>query len=554
MKTDYSDVIRKGVEKSMPHQTKTLAQLHAHDQIPDPVANGHIIAASMGMGKTYTAITYSIQRRLSGQNRDHVPALVVCGKSVAPNWVAELNKFYPGIPVLYYHRDVMHKAFDTIDRDDFSRYWFVVTTYDVVKHAAKKLDLLKTTESEERFGGFTKKFIDRPRFVPKSDAVGPRLLFSTHFYEVIADESQTMANPTAQVFKGMMLIHSRKYLCLSGTPIRNGALDIFSQYRWMGFEKIRHPKEWKVESVQQHGLDKYNIRITYADSGVPLPDMHRKTVPIKFHSQHESIIFAYYLQKSRQLMSYYNEHRDNESVGALLGCFQRMLQACMAPYLITPESKRNPEKAIKETNILQDLEDLNARRDGLIQWMQDIKGDAGFGSAKMRAFEEVFRKIPMSEKVLVFSSFTSALDLAKKTLEHYHPDVDTLIIDGSHSLIQREQILTTFRTEPSYQVLFIGYKTGSEGLNVQSANHVIFLEPWWCPAVQDQAIARAHRMGQTKDVHVYDLVVENSLDSRIMETIERKRAIIAEILDGSTSITKGAKGLTIDLMRKLICN
>jgi len=518
---------------------------------PNKLVQGFIVMASMGLGKTLIALVYALQcRMMREQVKPHFPTLIVCPKSVAQEWVSNINKFFPGIPFLYYHRDALKKSFDVLTRADFAKFWFVITTYDVVKTCAKNMDLLEKTETQE-IGFGARKFIDRPLFVYNPEAEGARVLFTTRFYEIIADESHRMSTPTTMVYQSMMLLHAEKYLCLSGTPIMNKPTDLFSQLRWMGYTTIRHQKDWKADSIKVEQLDRIVLKINYEDANIILPALHRHRVAVKFMDPNEKVVFDYYLQKSRRLMNAYDENGGVQTFGALLGCFIRLAQTCIAPYLITPDSKRDPKKTEFETNIADDISNLRAINPGIVSWLLNPEGTAGIHSSKMLAFRKVFSRVPLGQKVLVFSSYTSALALAQKTLAYWHPEVGTHLIEGSKNHHQRSQILESFKTDDAVSVLFMGYKVGSEGLNIQEANHVIFLEPWWCPAVQDQALARTYRMGQTEEVHVYDLVVEDSIDTRIMGVMASKREMTKMILEGSTSISVKS-GLSADMIRSFL--
>ena len=140
----------------------------------------------------------------------------------------------------------------------------------------------------------------------------------------------------------------------------------------------------------------------------------------------------------------------------------------------------------------------------------------------------------MNGKVLVFSTFTSALDLLADACDEYLPDFKYLQVDGGTVGNERQRLFDRFRKKKRIQGLFLSYKVGSEGITLTEATHVIPIEPWWNDAVPCQAIHRSWRLGQKNDVEVHNILVENSIEDKMRSICEGKDEMSKAIMKGST--------------------
>jgi SNF2 family DNA or RNA helicase len=141
---------------------------------------------------------------------------------------------------------------------------------------------------------------------------------------------------------------------------------------------------------------------------------------------------------------------------------------------------------------------------------------------------------PQRDKVIVFSQWTSMLDLVEQALRR--AGYEFRRIDGRMNLMQREEQLKDFKMRAKVSVLLLSLRAASLGLNLVVANHVVLLDLWWNPSVEDQAIDRTHRIGQGKGVHVTRITVKDTVEDRILQLQERKREIV------QTAFGQGGKG------------
>jgi DNA repair protein RAD16 len=132
------------------------------------------------------------------------------------------------------------------------------------------------------------------------------------------------------------------------------------------------------------------------------------------------------------------------------------------------------------------------------------------------------------DKVVVFSQWTSMLDIIESHLQGFN--FQYVRLDGSQSLRERDEVIKRFKKEKDIKVFLISLKCGGVGLNLTEANHVFLMDVWWNPQIEEQAFDRVYRIGQKKDVHVHRVVIENSIETRILELQKRKKVIADETL------------------------
>ncbi|KAL1836932.1 hypothetical protein VTJ49DRAFT_4493 [Mycothermus thermophilus] len=171
---------------------------------------------------------------------------------------------------------------------------------------------------------------------------------------------------------------------------------------------------------------------------------------------------------------------------------------------------------------------------------EDADGNDILTSAKMRELVSILRREASEHKFIVFSQFTSMLDLIEPFLASHIPSLRAVRYDGKMANDAREAALKALRTDPRTRVLLCSLKCGSLGLNLTAATRVVIIEPFWNPFVEEQAIDRVHRLTQTVDVVVYKLTVAGTVEARILELQEKKRKLAEATIEGSAA--RGKKG------------
>ncbi len=165
----------------------------------------------------------------------------------------------------------------------------------------------------------------------------------------------------------------------------------------------------------------------------------------------------------------------------------------------------------------------------------------------LKILDEIKTRSDGVEKTIIFSQFTSMLDLIEPFLKDERiryvrctpiicvplMSLTRLVDDGSMKPADREAALTKIKEDSKMRVILISFKAGSTGLNLTACNNVILVDLWWNPALEDQAFDRAHRFGQNRDVSIFKLKIDNTVEDRILELQERKRALTQNVLAGA---------------------
>jgi SNF2 family DNA or RNA helicase len=564
--------------------------------------HGAILVLKMGLGKTLTSMVYaSMLRRSLVPESVTFPTLVIASKTVMCMWEQDgFRKFFNAkVRVLYLHKNWMTKKdIDALTRDKILTYDFVATTYDVVltlsrKHPETLAGVLiygnpntwgenPDTVKEVRLR--TRRAADRP------DWTGLKVLYGTPWKMVIADESHRFANPKTKTYRAIMGIYGYRKLCLTGTPIRNYKTDLWAQLRWMGYYGVTCSQHWSPVYMRLHNLRDCVLSIDYPDTDIVMPPSTEETLTHEF-SEVEAKVYKFVLEKAQEALEKMLQRKLN--FVCVLALFTRLRQVCIAPHLITTMSKRGGKELSADSYAQEVLAEL-ATDEPLWNVIKDRTGPAGMGSTKIQCILDLIRQVPAGEKVLVFSMFTSALDLIAGALDGQTglkaapppgADANPIVVDGDlfdamsdpvtdvpviaptkigyaqldGATKDRPAMLRRFKEDPTCKVLLITYKVGSEGLNLTEANHVVLVEPWWTYAVPAQAKARSWRPGQTKPVSMYNLVMRDargeSIEKHALDICNRKKAMSAQYLTTATTLDASEQAntrLNANMLRRIL--
>jgi superfamily II DNA or RNA helicase len=414
---------------------------------------GGFLADDMGLGKTAQTIAHLVVEHAAG--RLDRPALVVVPTSLISNWTAELRRFAPHLAVEVLHGTGRHER-----RGQLADVHVVVTTYTVL---ARDIEAMKA--------------------------------LSWHI--VVLDEAQAIKSPDAKATRAVCQLQVRQPICLSGTPIENNLDELWSQFAFLmpgrlgdrrNFTKrYRTPIEKNGDEVKRvhlvRRIQPFILRRTKSEVATELPPKHtilrRITLSPEQRELYETIRVTLY-EKVREQVA---ERGLAQSRIVVLDALLKLRQACCDPRLVKLPSARLVESSSK-------LEDL-----------MEMMGEL----------------IPEGRRILLFSQFTSMLDLIKPRLDEAGIRYAELRGDTR----DRAEPVRSFEAG-EVPLFLISLKAGGRGLNLTSADTVIHYDPWWNPAVEDQASDRAHRIGQTKSVFVYKLVAADTVEERILEMQQRK--------------------------------
>lgn len=505
---------------------------------------GGILALSPGLGKTAVFASLcmtesqspidSLQKMFPNDVANTIskyvishtyPNLVVCSKTVAYSWKREIKKFFgDSCPFLYMHRDSLKKNFDLLTYDSIKNYKIIITTYETIMGVANKNKVYDTQFSLDQFNRRAGiKSARKPSHQDCINAVGGMLLFKTPWARITADESHRFANPTSSTFYSMMALWGEKKWNLSGTPLRNYSSDLYSQFRFNGYDKIILAKQFNYSEYERGRMIDFTLYKTYEDAGIVLPPITRHKIEIVLDGR-EKEIYDYYHSSMKQV---YNGFLvGSYGFSNVLTLFLRLRQLCVVPYTILAESSRN-YKGKDEDDYTLSQKILDGMTGGLASWVKDKMGSAGIESSKMKSLISILKSFKKGEKTLVFTSFKKVIDIAALAMDEYMPDTEYLILDGDVVGDDRDNTINRFK-DPNYNysVLFISYKVGSEGLTLVEAENVVHMENWWTPVVQEQAERRVWRIGQTKPVKIFNITITTSIEERIDAICAEKTKMI----------------------------
>jgi non-specific serine/threonine protein kinase len=337
------------------------------------------------------------------------------------------------------------------------------------------------------------------------------LLRTYRFHYVILDESQAIKNPLAQSAKACRLLNSEHRLVMSGTPVENNTFELWSQFAFLtpgllgSMEYFKREFALPIESKQDEATAQLLRKLVY-------PFILRRTkeqVAPELPPRTERILYTDMEPAQRKL---YNQTRDRYR-GILLGLIEsegfdnvrmkilegllRLRQICIHPVLVEPTYRG---EAPKFELLFETLETLGAEQ----------------------------------HKALIFSQFVETLHIVRKELDERH--ISYAYLDGKTR--DRQQQVDTFQNDPQVRFFLISLKAGGLGLNLTAADYVIHLDPWWNPAVEMQANDRAHRIGQNKPIFIYKIIARDTVEEKILQLQDRKRALVNQLITNEASFFK----------------
>lgn len=341
-----------------------------------------------------------------------------------------------------------------------------------------------------------------------------KLLMSVQFDCVVLDESQAIKNPGSKVTKAACLLNAKHRLCMSGTPLQNNTFDVFAQMHFLNpgmlgsMEHFRQEFAIPIDKFGEQDRKEHLKKILYPFILRRTKEQVAKDLPEK----QEMILWCEMEDEQRKIYdAYRNDFRDK-----ILGTIQ--------------------EQGIQRSQltILQGLMKLRQICDSPAILNEDEK----FENHSIK-LEEIGREITeniSNHKALIFSQFLGMLALIKGKLDEL--GVKYEYFDGSTSAPDREKAIQRFQNDDSVRVFLISLKAGGVGLNLTAADYVYIVDPWWNPAVEQQAIDRTHRIGQTKNIFAYRMICKDTIEDKILQLQDKKRALAKELIADDSSFVK----------------
>jgi superfamily II DNA or RNA helicase len=341
-----------------------------------------------------------------------------------------------------------------------------------------------------------------------------KMLVEIPFDYVILDESQAIKNPASKVTKAAGLLRAKNRLCMSGTPLQNNTFDIFAQMNFLNpgmlgsIEFFRQEFSIPIDKFGEPDRKDHLRKILYPFILRRTKEQVAKDLPEKI----ETILYCEMEDEQRNIYeAYRNDFRDkilgtiesqgiNRSQLTILQGLMKLRQICDSPAILNEQDKF-PNHSIK-------LEELG---------------------------REITENIS-NHKALVFSQFLGMLALIREKLNEL--GVDHEYFDGSTSAVDREKAIQRFQKDENCRVFLISLKAGGVGLNLTAADYVYIVDPWWNPAVEQQAIDRTHRIGQTKNILAYRMICKDTIEDKILQLQEKKRLLAKDLITDDEGFVK----------------
>lgn len=431
---------------------------------------GGILADDMGLGKTIQTITLL----LSNKNKK---SLIITPTSVVYNWKSEFEKFADTLNVGVIHGSVSER---NKVKDDYKEYDVLLTTYGTLRSDYKWYEDKK-------------------------------------FDFCIIDEAQNIKNKKSKVSDLVKSIKANCKLALTGTPIENNLLELWSIFDFIMPGYLYNEERFKGkflsgddESLKElkELISPFILRRLKEDVLDELPDKIEKEylIPMTFSQKQ---IYNSYMKEVKKKIKENKKIKDNKIV--ILSYLTKLRQLCLDPSLLIDDFKEE--------------------------------------SAKIKAVKEIIKEtIDSNKKIIIFSQFTSVLKKIGNKLEE--DDINYLYLDGSIKAKERINLVDEFNNRDK-NIFLISLKAGGVGLNLTSASVVVHFDPWWNPAVQDQATDRAHRIGQKNIVEVIKLISKDTIEEKIIKLQEEKKELISKIIDGDTLSGETLNTITEEELLKL---
>ncbi len=437
---------------------------------------GGILADDMGLGKTVQIIAFLLAKVCEAEAENKIiKALIVCPASLVYNWESEIQRFAPFLSVCTIVGTTEQRK-ELIGKQ--GQYDITLTSYDLLK---RDLESYKNYQYD---------------------------------YEII-DEAQNIKNYTTQAAKAVKSIQADIRFALTGTPIENSLSELWSIFDYLmpgllgSYQKFRKKYENPIITNTDDEISKrlqkmvkpFILRRLKRDVLKELPDKIEEVILSKMENEQERLYNAN-AQKVLASLAAKSDDEFKTSRIQILAELTKLRQLCCDPSLI----------------------------------YDDYQG----GSAKLEACMELVNSaIDANNKILIFSQFTSMLDIIKGRLDELK--IDAYMLTGSTTKEKRRELVDRFNKDQT-PVFLISLKAGGTGLNLTAASIVIHYDPWWNLAAQNQATDRTHRIGQEQIVTVYKLLAKDTIEEKI-EKLQEKKAQLSDQI-----ISEG--GITQEIMSK----
>jgi superfamily II DNA or RNA helicase len=437
---------------------------------------GGILADDMGLGKTIQALALLLSHHKDGQQR--LPSLVVAPTSVVYNWMTEAQRFTPTLSTELFLGRERGELLSKLGRDGGRKPDVIFTTYGIIR---RDYETLKN--------------------IP--------------FEYVILDEAQNIKNPESVGAKACKQLNALHRLTLTGTPVENRLKELWSIFDFLmpdflgAYRDFNDNFERQIEAgVEGVGqklrkiVHPFILRRMKSQVERELPDRTDIINLCELDDEQRSLYLDVLDECRQKVFGEIASRGIARSQISVLAALLRLRQVCCDPRLL---------KNRKETKLPS--------------------------SAKLYALLEMIDElVEEGHKVLIFSQFVEMLTLIRAELDRTTYSYEYL--DGQTPAKDRLDKVNRFNADDSIPIFLISLKAGGTGLNLTGADYVIHYDPWWNPAVENQATDRAHRIGQTRHVFNYKLITKGTVEEKILALQKKKKQLAELVIGGDEGVAK----------------
>ncbi|BEP09155.1 DEAD/DEAH box helicase [Fusobacterium nucleatum] len=421
---------------------------------------GACLADDMGLGKTLQAI--ALLSNLHEEKKKK--SMVIMPKSLIYNWENEIKKFAPKLKVGVYYG--INRDFSSLKKVDV-----ILTTYGTIRNDIENL-------------------------------------LENKFDLLILDESQNIKNINSQTTKAVLLLNAKKRVALSGTPIENNLLELYSLFRFLNPEMFGSVQRFTNSYILP--IQKYSDTSTIEELKKKIyPFLLRRVKKEVLEDLPDKIEKLVYVDMNDEHRKFYEERRRY---------YYSLLQK-------NTSSQGNFDKFF----VLQAINELRH-----IVSSPELESKKIISSKKEVLIENVIEAIENNHKVLVFVNYLSSIESICDSLKENK--IKYLKMTGQTK--DRQTLVDKFQNDSRYKVFVMTLKTGGVGLNLVSADTIFIYDPWWNTTVENQAIDRAYRLGQDKTVFAYKMIMRNTIEEKILKLQEIKNKLLDDLISEDNLSTK----------------
>jgi len=339
-------------------------------------------------------------------------------------------------------------------------------------------------------------------------------LKNVQFDYVILDESQAIKNPASKRYKAARLLNAKNKIALTGTPIENNTVDLYAQFNFVnpGFlGSLNFFKEEFATPIDKNGNEEksqllkkliypFLLRRTKEAVADDLPEKVENVIYCEMDAQQRNVYDAFRNSFREQILNNIDENGVERSKLQVLAALTQLRLICNSPAILNTEE------------------------------------NYGSASIKLKLLMEHINEKTSNHKILIFSQFVKMLSLIRAELDETNISYEYL--DGQTKQTDRKAAVDHFQKDENCRVFLISLKAGGTGINLTAADYVYIVDPWWNPAVENQAIDRTHRIGQSKNVFAYRMICKNTVEEKILLLQEKKKSISKDIISSESGFMK----------------